>query len=40
MVIYNDIDYKGCNIFFGKKILKRYFIVNIFNGNIVIFVGY
>lgn len=40
MVIYNDIDHKGCNIFFGKKISKRHSIVNIFNVNTVTSVGY
>lgn len=40
MVIYKNIDYKGCNIFLWKENIKKIFYSYIFNVNIVIFVGY
>lgn len=40
MVIYNDIDHKGCNIFFWKENITKTFYSYIFNGNTVTSVGY
>lgn len=40
MVIYKNIDHKGCNIFLWKENIKKTFYSYIFNVNTVTSVGY